>query len=91
MTKVTREDIEGAIDVNGDVTPITRQPIEQVDAADWSDRSVAELARQRVTLQNRLAYCQQHGSMDMIKALKMGITQIDLVIKSKHNNDVGLI
>ena len=91
MTKVKREDLEGAVDVNGDITPITRQPIEQVDASDWTDRSVAELARQRVTLQQRLYYVQQHGSADMVKALKLGIAQLDLIIKSKHNNDVGLI
>jgi len=91
MTKIKREDLEGIINVqDGEVTPITRRKIENVDASDWSTLSVAELSDQMATLQLRLAYAQMH-SPGMILPIQRGMAQLDLLIKNKQGEGTGLI
>ena len=91
MTKIKREDLEGSINVrDGDVTPITRQKIESVDATDWAELSVAELSDQMATLAKRLVYAQMHAPA-MILPIRKGIAQLDLLIKNKQHQDTGLI
>lgn len=91
MAKIKREDLEGIINVQeGEVTPITRRKIENVDASDWSTLSVAELSDQMATLQLRLAYAQMY-SPGMILPIQRGLAQLNLLIKNKQGEGTGLI
>ncbi len=92
MTKINVKDFEGAVSVNADITPITRQPIDQVDSDDWSSMSIAELQAQLVTLQQRYNIAAHLSSADLMKQLQKGIVRLNLILKSKTNSDsVGLI
>ncbi len=91
MTRIKREDLEGIINVrDGDVTPITRQKIEKVDASDWEDLSVAELTDQLATLNKRLAFAHAQ-SPAMILPIRKGMLRLELLIKHKQHMDTGLI
>jgi len=83
MAKIKREDLEGIINVNADVTPITREPIEQVDASDWSTMSIPDLNAQLATLQKRYNYALHLGNPDLVKQLKRGIDHLMLILKTK--------
>jgi len=48
------ENKKGPIDVNGDVTPISKKPVDQIDAVQWPDMNLGALWDQRTSLQTRL-------------------------------------
>ena len=54
------DQIEGSRDVNGDTTPTTLKPIDQVTAREWSDMSVGELLEQRAMLYSRANLASQY-------------------------------
>jgi hypothetical protein len=91
MAKLKKEDVEGAVNVNDDITPITRQPIDQVSADEWSTASVAELQAQLATLSRRAQMAAEIGNHSMLIQLNRGITRLKAIVKSKSNDDVGLI
>lgn len=66
-----------------ELTPITKQPINQVHSDRWQEMTVSELWEERITLNNRLTYALQIGHADMIKQLNMGIKFLDQLIQSK--------
>lgn len=77
----------GPVDVNGDVTPITKKTVEQVDASQWNDMNIGELWDQRVFIQNRLnMVLNNSGHPDTIKALQNGLGQLDTIIHIKSIN-----
>lgn len=81
---------EGTVDVNSDVTPITRQPITQVTPNTWTEMSLNELWDQHNTLSQRLMYASEAGSPDMIQQLQRGIFTLEQIIKAK-SPDLGLL
>lgn len=81
MTKI--KNIEGAVPVDGDITPITRRKIDQIDAANWSSMSVNELTDQRIILQNRIIAAQCSGNGSLISQLRMGLAQLDGLIQQR--------
>lgn len=85
------QQFEGAVDVNGKVTPITRQPVTTVAANKWATMSRSHLFTQREALNGRLSYAQQMGNPDMIKAIQMGIAQIDVYLNNKATDELGLL
>ena len=92
MTK-NQDDKNRPISVNDDITPITKKPILQVDANNWSKLSITELWEQRTTISNRLDYALQLGHTDMIKQIRMGLNTLDQIIaeRSANSEDTGLI
>lgn len=91
MQKIKREDLEGIINVqDADVTPITRRPIENVDASNWTDLSVSELSDQLVTLSQRLTWANMY-SPGMVLPIRKGIAQLELIIKNKQHEDMDLV
>jgi len=79
------------VDVNGDITPITRQPIPQVDAADWNNMSVAQLQEQLSVLEQRLLYAQQFGNSSLVIPLEQGINQLQALLILKTPDELKLI
>ena len=80
------ENKNGPIDVNGDVTPITKQPIEQVDASSWPELSLSDLYDQRTALQTRINMVYANsGHPDTIIQMKRGLASIDYFISQKNN------
>lgn len=77
------KDIEGSVPVHGDITPITRKKIEQLDSTLWPDMSVSQLWDQRIILNNRLQQASSTGSGAIVQQLQRGLQQLDALIKQK--------
>lgn len=85
------QDLEGAVNVNGTVTPISRQPITTVTSDKWGTMGRTELFNQRQAMDARLAYASQIGNPEMIKALQAGIAQIDARLNQLYTDELGLL
>ena len=48
--------LEGAVNVNGDTTPISRQPIQRIDSTEWGTMGRTKLFNQREALDTRLSF-----------------------------------
>ena len=80
----------GPISVDGDITPITKQPIDSIDASLWPDMDIADLHDQRVFLQNRLNIVLSNAAHpDVINQMNRGMQMIDQMIASKHTEDAS--
>lgn len=84
------KEYEGSVNVNGDVTPITRKKVEMVDSSKWDKLSVTDLHGQRAILAQRLMLAQTHHP-EMAKMIQMGLTHIDLLISTKSTDESTLI
>lgn len=69
------------VDVNGDITPITRQEVPQVDATQWSDMNAAQLTNQLSILEKRLNFARQIGHQEMATQITRGIIQLQVLIQ----------
>ncbi len=79
------EKYTGAVSVEGDITPTTREPIQKVESTDWNEMSVSDLWTQRYTLQNRIAYAYESGHPEMAKHIMSGIQTIDQIIAQRQS------
>jgi len=75
--KIPLEELEGAISVNGDVTPITRTPVTEVKSSTWGEMTVNQLHQQREVLVNRYYGALSAGMLEGAKTIQMGIMTID--------------
>lgn len=87
VKKVSVEQFTGAVNVSGDVTPITRQPVDKINAGDWSKMSVSELHKQREILQNRYYRALDAGMLNGANTIQSGIKQIDEMLNEKGDGD----
>jgi hypothetical protein len=96
MTKSDAAHLEGAVDVNGDITPITRIPISHINADNWDNMSMDELMEQKSALLQRRQIAGQY-SPAIVLQLDRGILRLDTMIisksksKSTTNTSSGLI
>lgn len=78
------KDVEGAVPVDGDITPVTRQKIDQIDASKWPDMSINQLTDQRIVLSNRIATVRGWGgNTSVIEQLQRGLNQLDTLLREK--------
>jgi hypothetical protein len=92
MTKrIPLTEIEGAISVQGDITPISRQPVENITADKWADMSVLQLSQQRHVLSQRLYFAQRNGLYEGAKTIQMGIAYIDALMEDKGGEGIEFI
>jgi hypothetical protein len=78
-------DFTGSVNIEGDVTPITRQPVEKVNAKSWGQMTVAELLNQRDILQIRYYRALSVGVGT--DAIKEGLKLIDALLEFHEDND----
>ena len=83
ISKDQIKSVEGAVSVDGDITPVTRQPIDRVNALEWSELSVGDLQAQLVTLTKRRETALSVGSISTAKAIDRGIAQLTQIINQK--------
>ncbi len=77
------EDFTGAVNISGDLTPITRQKVEQVTPEKWTQMTIGALWDQRLVLSNRIVQAQQCGHAEMINQIQHGINMLDAVLAHK--------
>lgn len=87
------EEYEGAVNVNGDITPISRKKIENLDSMKWPDMSISELTDQRIILNNRIMQASASGNLGIVQQLKRGLFYLDelMVEKSSRDEDIHLV
>lgn len=83
--KIDLTDLEGAVSVEGDVTPITRQPIAKITPERWNEMSASELHSQREIMCNRYYAAIQAGLLVGAQTLQAGIASIDSMLE-----DIGI-
>ena len=79
------------VDVEGDITPITRQPVEKVDAGEWEAMGVSQLHEQLLIMEKRLLYARQIGHDEMTTQLIRGINLLRGLIHLKTPDELKLI
>jgi len=77
------KDFTGAVNINGDITPITRQKIEKVSPENWGKMDINALWDQRIILNNRSVMALQAGHAEIAKQLQVGINTIDAILQQK--------
>lgn len=85
VKKISLEQLEGAVSVEGEITPITRQPILKISPERWGEMSASELHSQREILVNRYYAAINAGLMEGAKTLQHGIMTIDARLE-----DIGM-
>lgn len=76
-------DFTGAVNIEGDLTPITRQPVDRINAQSWGNMSIQELLNQRDILQVR--YYRALGVGVNTDAIKEGLKMIDQLIEFQES------
>lgn len=79
------------VDVNSNLTPITRQKVEDVDAMSWDKMSLEQLHNQLHIMENRLLYAQSLGKEEIYKQVLVGVNQLKLIIINKTPDELKLL
>lgn len=78
------KDFTGAVNVlDGKVTPITRQKIEQVTPTDWQEMGITALWDERIVLDNRMMLAYQSGHAEIARQIQHGLNTIDALLQRK--------
>lgn len=79
------------VDVNGNITPITRQEVHEVNMANWDNMSLEQLHDQLNILENRLMYAQSLGKDEIYKQVLAGVNHLKVIIINKTPDELKLI
>lgn len=74
------------ISVNANVTPITQQPVESIDADQWANMGPKELQDQLFALQQRYYAAMAMNQTDMAKQIQKGINKLTFLLKQHPEN-----
>lgn len=85
MAKVDISKYTGAVNINADITPITRVKIEQVTPEKWHLMDINALWDQRIILANRMIAANQAGHMEIAKQVNAGVMRIDALLQKKSD------
>jgi len=87
MAKVDISKYTGAVNINADITPITRVKIDQVNPEKWHLMDINALWEQRIILTNRMIAANQAGHMEIAKQINAGVMKIDFLLKKKADEE----
>ena len=79
------------VDLNSDITPITRKKIEQIDSSKWDDMSLDQLHQQLSVLEQRMLFAQQYSHLDMITQIERGINQLRALLLKMSPDGIKLM
>lgn len=91
VKKPNIHDFTGSVSVQGDITPITRQPVDKVDAGNWSKMSISELHRQREILLSRYYKAMGAGLVGGAGTIESGIRTIDALLEEMGGEPIGFV
>jgi len=87
MAKPDISKYTGAVNINADITPITRVKIEQVTKDKWPLMDTSALWDQRIILTNRMIAANQAGHMEIAKQINVGVAQLDALLQKKSDEE----
>jgi hypothetical protein len=79
------------VDVNSNLTPITRQEVHEVTADQWDKMSVPQLHDQLHIMENRLLYAQSLGHDDLYKQVLAGVNVLKALIIQRTPDEIKLV
>ena len=79
--------LEGTVSVNGDKTPITRKPIDQIDSSKWGEMTFEQLINQFGMLQSRINVAKSMGRADLTKQMENGLKLLHQMIQEKEPSE----
>ena len=79
------------VDVNSNLTPITRQEVHDVNAMDWDKMSLEQLHDQLHIMETRLMYAQSLAKDDIYKQMLSGINYLKSIIIQKTPDELKLL
>jgi len=85
------KDYIGAVNINADITPITRVKIETVTPETWHEMNIDRLWDQRIILNERAIMAQQSGHGEIAKQVYAGIARIDVLLQIREAEKAELI
>lgn len=83
------DDYNRPITMEDVVTPITKQPIEQIDANLWPSMDINELWEQKTFLQTRYSNLAASGHPAILSQMQQGLLTLDQLISSKTPTTPG--
>lgn len=81
------KELEGSVPVNGDITPVSRKPIDKIDATLWEEMSFESLVDQQISLQKRIDMARTMGRPDMAKQMERGLSYLMQLIETKRERE----
>ena len=80
---------QGSVPVtpDSDITPISRQPIDKINAATWENLSYDALSNQYLALQKRMDMARSMGRGDLAKQMENGMKYLLHLIEEKKPKD----
>ncbi len=81
----------GPISVTADITPITHQKVEKLNASLWDDMTTSDLFKQRLVLQQRIDAVALMGNYPMHHQLTLGMLKLNKVLSERDDDDMRLI
>ena len=79
------------VDVNSNLTPITRQQVDDVFGDQWEKMSVPQLHDQLPILENRLLYAQSLGKEEIYQQVLAGVNRLKAIIIQKTPDEIKLV
>lgn len=79
------------VDVNSNLTPITRQEIHDVDAMNWDTMSLEQLHDQLHIMETRLMYAQSLMKDEIYSQVLAGINHLKAIIIKKTPDELKLL
>ena len=79
------------VDVNSNLTPITRQEVHDVDAMNWDNMSLEQLHDQLSIMETRLMYAQSLAKDDIYNQVLLGINHLKAIIIKKTPDELKLL
>jgi hypothetical protein len=85
------EKYTGTVSLNDNITPVSREPIEQIDATKWNVMDVNQLMEQKLFLYNRLYMAHQIKHPILIEQIENGIKYLEMMIQDKAEQKEELL
>lgn len=81
----------GAVSVEANITPTTREPVPEVKPTEWKEMSTSQLWEEKTVLQQRIAAAVSCGHPELVVQIQRGIAVIDQILGEKQaQNDTIL-
>lgn len=83
---ITKKIIERSVNINDNITPITHQPIPEIQGHLWTEMNISQLYEQKSILLNRLNYLKMAHQGPIINQMQTAINKVQKIIDDKTIN-----
>lgn len=81
----------GGCDINGDITPFSREPVPQINSDVWGTASLTDLWEQMSVLNSRYIAVAQMGKTEYMLPIKRAMAELEQIIKMRSQGNENSI